>query len=340
VRVLHVVSSLNVGGAERFVIDLATEQKTNQKMSVGILSMGLSGEPLEGEVIKNNFSLYLNSNVLSIRKIIQQYDVVNIHSSYCLFRVLLASMFINSRIIYTRHNERVHSSIKWQFVYTLARYKLHKMIFVADKAKTNYLNKYPLFINKATTVLNGVLPLPLEKLPCESMRLGMVGRFVPLKSQHLLIEAMAKLDKPLNISLSFFGTGDLLEYNKSLAATLIPDVPVIFHGFINHRETIYGQTDILIVASETEGLSLAILEALASGTPVIASDVGGNPELIKHGVNGFLYPYGDTEKLIELIVLLSTDKAMYQKFSTNSLQLYSSSFSMKICSANYLSAYK
>jgi len=40
VRVLHVVSSLNVGGAERFVIDLATEQKTNQKMSVGILSMG------------------------------------------------------------------------------------------------------------------------------------------------------------------------------------------------------------------------------------------------------------------------------------------------------------
>ena len=156
-RVLHVVSSLNVGGAERFVIDLASEQKTNQNLSVGILSMGSWNEPLEDEIKENGFSLYLETAVLRIKKILTEYDVVHVHSSHCLLRVLLASLYQNIRIVYTRHNERVHKSLKWQFVYLFARLKLHKMVFVAEKAKSNYLIQYPSFTKKAETVLNGVV---------------------------------------------------------------------------------------------------------------------------------------------------------------------------------------
>jgi glycosyltransferase involved in cell wall biosynthesis len=342
VRILHVVSSLNVGGAERFVIDLAVEQRVAAHCNVTILSMGESGEPLESEINKFDLGLLHSTNITDIRRILRDFDVVHVHSSHCLLRILLSALFNKIKVIYTRHNERVHYSFKWRCIYLLAKLTLHKMIFVAEKARTNYLKKYPSFEGNSQTILNGVLPMVLTKNHSDYFRLSHVGRFVPLKAQHYLIEAVAKIPESIqqNIALAFFGTGELLEKNIKLAEEIIPMVKVDFKGFVTNRDDIYQQTDVLIVTSETEGLSLAILEALASGTPTIASDVGGNPELVHHDRNGLLYKYSDSEKLAEHIVRLYEDRAIYKLFSDRSINIYKDGFSMKQCAQNYNLAYQ
>lgn len=340
-KVIHVVSSLNVGGAERFVIDLATEQKQEHGFHTSVLSMGEKGEPLESEVDRFGLGLLHGTKITKIRSYLSLFDIVHVHSSHCLLRVLLASLFLPIKVVYTRHNERVHMSFKWRLVYLLAKFRLNKMIFVAEKARQNYLTIYPKFANKSCTVLNGVLPMKTTKSESEKFRIAHVGRFVPLKAQHFLIEAVAKLPQntQVKLSISFFGTGDLLQHNKNLAKELIPNVEVNFRGFVTDRDEIYGSSDLLVVTSETEGLSLAILEALASGTPTVASNVGGNPELIHNEINGLLYPYGNVDELAKKITILIANVALYRQYSTESIDVFKKGFSMATCANNYLKTY-
>lgn len=340
-RVLHVVSSLNVGGAERFVIDLARQQKKALSLDVGVISMGKAGEPLENEIKTANISLFFAISIRDIRKVIKHYDVIHIQSSHCLLRVMLASLGLPIKLVYTRHNEVVHQGLKWQGIYFLANLLLNKMLFVAEKAKSNYLNKYPQYKSKAQTILNGVLPIEKNIERTSVFRLGHVGRFVPLKSQHVLIKAVAELPIEIqpNIEISFFGTGELMGKNQAMAKSLIPNTKTIFHGFETNRDVIYQSFDALIVTSETEGLSLAILEAFASGTPVIASNVGGNPELVKDKENGFLYEYADAKALAKAIEKLM-DETTYKVFSEKSRQRYFDEFSMEICALEYLKSYQ
>jgi glycosyltransferase involved in cell wall biosynthesis len=341
-QVIHVVSSLNVGGAERFVIDLAVEQQQNHHFNTTILSMGKEGEPLEKEVKRFGLGLVHGTKIRQLRSYLSEFDIVHVHSSYSLLRILLASMFLPIKVIYTRHNERVHTSVKWRLIYFIAKFRLHKMVFVAEKARKNYLATYPEFKHKSCTVLNGVLPMKTTKSKSDKFRIAHVGRFVPLKAQHFLIQAVAKLPKNIQdkLSLSFFGTGELMQNNKELAQELIPNVEVNFRGFVTDRDAIYGSCDLLVVTSETEGLSLAILEALASGTPTIASDVGGNPELVNNNVNGFLYEYANTQQLADNIQKLYKDTNIYIQFSERSLNLFREEFSMGQCESNYYACYQ
>lgn len=340
-KVLHVVSSLNVGGAERFVIDLAQEQNQDKKITPAILSMGQLGEPLDEEISLVGIELFHATKILELRQILKSFNIVHVHSSFCLLRILLSCFFRDVKVVYTRHNERVHKSIKWRFVYFLAYLKLQKIVFVAEKAKENYLRSYPKFTPRAVTILNGVLPMKKNKFSSSSFRISHVGRFVPLKSQHVLIEAVSKLTKQLQdkIIVNFYGTGDLLKNNELLAQKLVPNVTINFKGFVINRNDIYQNTDILVVTSQTEGLSLAVLESLASGTPVIASNVGGNPELVMNEHNGFLYEYNDSAALAEKISLLSYNKTLYETFSKESINHYESNFSMAKCASQYFNSY-
>ncbi len=337
---MHVISSLNVGGAERFVIDLATAQR--QKAYIEILSMGDKGEPLEAELDNLKMPLHLSISLKGIRKIIRKFDVVHVHSSHCLLRVLLASLGLRIKVVYTRHNEFVHNGLKWRFIYKLANFKLHKMLFVADKARVKFLAHYPQYSKKAQTILNGVKPIKKLNTNNSKFKLGHVGRFVPLKSQHILIEAVSKLPEEIQnkISLSLYGTGELLKYNQELAKKLIPHVEVYFFGFESDRNRIYTEIDLLVVTSETEGLSLAILESFAAKTPVIASDVGGNPELIKNNYNGFLYPYANSNKLAKRIATVFREPSMYQAFAQNCLNEYHQKYSLEICTRTHFDCYQ
>ena len=81
----------------------------------------------------------------------------------------------------------------------------------------------------------------------------------------------------------------------------VNDVSITFHGLVTERDVIYKAIDVLVMTSETEGLSLAIMEAMAHSIPVIATDVGGNSTLVDDGESGWLFDYDDHKTLAGII---------------------------------------
>lgn len=134
-----------------------------------------------------------------------------------------------------------------------------------------------------------------------------VGRLVPQKNLDCLIAAMAALAPEQRPWLAIAGDGPLREHVRSLAAASGVDGDIRLLGERSDATRLMQAADFLVLPSHFEGLSNSLLEAMAAGCPVIASAVGGTPELIEHGRTGLLFPSNDSQALASCIDDLCTD---------------------------------
>lgn len=147
-----------------------------------------------------------------------------------------------------------------------------------------------------------------------------IGRLADWKGFDTLIEIMPQL---LTINSDFklmiVGDGPEEANLRALAVKLNLSDQVIFTGKIEHGDIgrCYRAADYWILNSAYEGLSHVLLEALAYGLPVVVSDVGGNPEVIKHEVNGLLVGYNNREQIIEAIRQLEQCPELVKSFTVN-----------------------
>lgn len=150
-------------------------------------------------------------------------------------------------------------------------------------------------------------PLPDKMTNPESFVIGTVGRLAPVKAQADLIRSFSQLCKTLsqgrNLILVIVGDGPELHSLTSLANRLGLDDQVLFTGETSDTAAYFRSFDVFVLPSVIEGISNTILEAMATGLPVIAGDVGGNPELIVDGETGLLYPVRNLVALGEAIAV-------------------------------------
>lgn len=131
------------------------------------------------------------------------------------------------------------------------------------------------------------------------------GALIPRKGLHFLIEAFARLQREVpNARLCIVGNAENQEYAASLkeqALRLGLDGRVTFLDSLPQRQlaALMAQAEVFVLPSISEGLGRVIFEAMAAGTPAIASQVGGIPEMIRDGVTGFLVPPGDAGALAQ-----------------------------------------
>jgi glycosyltransferase involved in cell wall biosynthesis len=90
---------------------------------------------------------------------------------------------------------------------------------------------------------------------------------------------------------------------------------VSFTGVVDGVASLLRAANVLLLPSETESFGLVSLEAMASGVPVVASDVGGLPEVVEHGVSGYLAPVGDVDKMAEYVLKILSDCDLCASFS-------------------------
>lgn len=145
-----------------------------------------------------------------------------------------------------------------------------------------------------------ILPYPINT---EEVRLACIGRlFVIDKGQDLLIRVLSRPKwKSRSISISFVGVGDDEAALKDLAL-MLEVTNIRFLGYSDNIEDLWLNHHALILPSRSEGLPLVLLETMALGRIAIATNVGGNPELIVHGVNGFLAEANESslDEILEL----------------------------------------
>lgn len=142
----------------------------------------------------------------------------------------------------------------------------------------------------------------------DSVVLVCVGRLIERKGQHHLLQAFARLDEDVRSRsrLVFVGTGDAEHALHALAAELGISPRVTFKGFVAREDMpgLYREADVFVLPSQSEGMSMALLEAMASGLPAVVTDTGGAEELIREGVNGHLVHWGNVEALTGILARL------------------------------------
>src|SRR5699024_8954483 len=134
-------------------------------------------------------------------------------------------------------------------------------------------------------------------------RIISVGRLTEAKDHVNLLKAMKILKDKLNSQgmempeLLIVGDGELKEQIKSLSFSLNINNNVKFLGIREDISELLAKSDIYVMSSAWEGLSISLIEALASGIPIVATDAGSNNEIIENGVNGVIVPIKDSEAL-------------------------------------------
>jgi glycogen synthase len=143
-------------------------------------------------------------------------------------------------------------------------------------------------------------------------RIGYVGRLAPQKRADRLVEAFRRMREPA--SLVVVGDGPDREEVQTLAAGL-PRTHVT--GFVEHTAVpaVLAALDVLVLPSAYEEMGSVLTEALASGLPVVASDVGGIPEVVRHGETGLLVPPGDVDALAAALDRLAADPGLRARLS-------------------------
>jgi glycosyltransferase involved in cell wall biosynthesis len=173
----------------------------------------------------------------------------------------------------------------------------------------------------------------------DTVHVIMVARFESPKDQNLLVRAMSQL-QDLPWTLELVGEGPTRTATEKLVAELHLERRVSFPGACTDVPARLARSDIAVLASHWEALPLTILEAMRAALPVIASNVGGVPELIEHNVNGLLVAKASAEELAQALRTLITQPELRRRMGSCGRQRYEREFTQELMAQRLANIYE
>jgi glycosyltransferase involved in cell wall biosynthesis len=366
VRVLHTLPDLHIGGAANVLLNnLGIIDK--KRFSNALVYFG-SNESLLPDFKKivdlqiYHLSYRGKSNfVRTLRKycsIVKEGDVDIIHSNLVSDFVLSAvlSFFVSVKLIFTLHftddPRDKHSSLSIKYWYyqvfvSLLRNKCIKCIAVSKAAQINAIINFGLNPDSVVLIYSGTCQLssqipPKELIRFRDVELGLVcvARLHKVKGHHRLIPVARELEKH-NASFRFFLVGEGKEKIHLEREIKSEDLyhRFLFAGFRRDIGSVLNLGDYFILPSYHEALGLSIIEAMSLGKIVFASSVGGIPELIEDGVNGFLLDFNDPSACAEKIMSVANNPDLKKKISENAYQAFIQKYDVRIAVRRYEEEY-
>ena len=330
VRVLHVIPNFGHGGAERLVVNLM-ETMDKRRFAVSAVSLFAKGESiLEEEIRDKKLEVtYLNKRpgpdlgvLRSIYRLIRRCKPHVVHTHRYALRYALFP------ILFGRIPVRVHT------VHNIAQKEVDPVSKLVHRVAFNHFGVVPVSISKevAKTVkaqYGGRLDTPViyNGIPTarfssrtlandrkEKLVLLHVGRFAPQKNHFLLVDSFSRvlLQHPY-IELWLVGDGPTRPDVERLVLERKLQDHVRFLGSRKDVPELLAQSDVLLLSSDWEGVPLVILEAMAAGKPVVATRVGGVPELVENGKTGLLVPPQNPEAFAGAILRLLKDPELRRR---------------------------
>lgn len=320
--VAQVVLTLDPGGQEYVVLQLAERlQRRGMRSPVVALAGGALMEEAHrrgvrafdlGKKAGLDPSLFVRLAGLLRR---ERVDVVHTHNFAPLIYGTLAARALGLPTLNTRHGRAPLSTHR--LIWSLTR----RAVAVSEDARRELVRHNRIAPDKVSVILNGVdiaafgapggdgSELRHElRLPADATVFGIVARLAPEKDHATLLEAFRLLLRGgADACLVVIGGGPLEGALRSQAERSGLSERVRFLGFRTDIPALLRCLDVFVLSSTMEGISLTLLEAMAASLPIVATDVGGNREVVIEGVTGLLVPDGNPEAMASAMASLHRD---------------------------------
>lgn len=160
--------------------------------------------------------------------------------------------------------------------------------------------------------------------------IGNVGRMVYQKGHEYLLDIATKLkSEHIKFKMLLAGSGPLEEEIRTKALQLKLDDCIIFLGFVEDIRSFMHTLDIFLLTSRWEGFGFVLAEAMSAAKPIVAFDISSNPELVKHGVNGFLAEPFNTSEFTNYLITLIKNQKLCNDFGKKGLEIVHEKFSFE-----------
>lgn len=333
-KILHVITSLRTGGAEKLMVDLLPRLRRKGDEVDLLLFDGTPTpflrqlEDLDVRIFSLSIgkNVYNPLNIIRLRHFLHKYDIVHTHNTACQLFVPLARLIARSKplLFTTEHNTTNRRRGKWYLrPIDCWMYGQYSRI-IAISAKAAELLAQHIGRNDISVIENGIdvqryaqaTPIDRHAIVPDyhdgDIIITMVAGFRPQKDQDSAIRALTHL--PDNYKLCLVGDGERRNIIEALIGELGLQQRVMLLGIRTDVPQILSASDVVVLASHWEGFGLAAVEGMATKKPLIATNVDGLAQVISGA--GVLFADGDHHQLATAIAELMNHPDYYQKVAT------------------------
>ena len=351
-KIIQIMPDFGLAGAETMVENLACGlvAKGHDVLIISLYDLHTAiTERLENKGIKIE---YLGkkrgldpSVILKMRKIIKKYkpDVIHTHR-YVLPYVFLASMGLKVKLVHTVHNVAQKEQTKVGKTINKVLFRHFNVVPVAlsEEVQKTIQEVYGLPISRIPVVFNGIdlsrCIVKEDYARKETFTVLHIGRFMNVKNHELLLRSFARFrGYHSDAMIQLLGDGELKENMMLLAGKLNIEDAVEFVGLQSNVYPWLHNADVFILPSKFEGMPMTLIEAMGTGLPIIASDVGGIPDMLADKKEALLIKPKE-DYIIEALDLLYNDEAKREYIGQNALQK-SMDFSAQTMARKYINIY-
>jgi sugar transferase (PEP-CTERM/EpsH1 system associated) len=354
IRVVHLVLSLDFAGLEMVVVDLA-RQADRSRFEPHVICLrepgGLAALLKKHGVPVHSLDCPELPKFRTLRRLVRLLRQIRPHVLHThnpsphMFGVFATCLARVPVLLHTKHGRNYPHKWRAVLVNRVATLLTDYIVPVSDASAqvARRIERVP--ERKIHVIRNGIdvtdFPSPEERpLPSEGRRAIHVGRLIRLKDQFTLLRATRLvIDRAPDFRLDIVGDGPVRGELESLTAELGLQEHVSFLGLRKDVRALLPAAEFFVLTSLSEGLSISILEAMAAGLSVVATDVGGNREVVADKVTGLLVPAQAPQALAEAMLAVHNDPELARRMGLASRARVKDEFDVRVVCARYEKLY-
>jgi glycosyltransferase involved in cell wall biosynthesis len=362
---IHVVQAtlgMGLGGMERVVMDLCRYvDPARFRFTVCCISQrGALADELEAEGIpvvfcENQTRLGKYLRGLELGRILreQRADILHTHNTTAFIDGLIGARIGGVPVVvHTDHCKNYPIEWRRTVAENVASRLVDRMVAVSHHTKSELMRYEKIPDARLTVIHNGINPRPTGNVPLDVLRrelglspdhmiVGTIGRLEPQKGLDLLLAAAPRvIDACPNARFLIVGGGSLDAELRAQAVALGIADRVVFTGWRTDAIDLMPLFDCFVSTSNFEGLPMVLLEAMAFGKPIVATDVGGVPELLQDGFNGFSIGDRRPELVAAALLRIIRDDVLRRRLGQNSRARYAERFTAQAMASAYQRIYE
>lgn len=348
-KVLLVINDSRRGGGQKNVLQLA--EYLSSTYSVGLACP--RGPLLDRARLGGYETFEIGTGfrcIWQIRRAVQSFNpsVVHTHLLGTSFYTVIGSMGTGVKLITTLHNPVLYSGISYRrklaYPFALRCVCLRATVCIAVSEEIRKEVNAIVGKNIAVHIANTVkVPEPRSSVVTFKaqgpLTLVVVGALTDAKGHPYLLQAVAQLKRSMDVRLLVVGSGPRLAKLQLMVEELNLQGEVQFVGEVDDVASALENTDIVVVPSVFEGTPYVLLEAMALGKPIVATNVGGIPRVIRSGDNGILVPPMNAEAIVMAINTLARDETLRKNIAVNARRTVVADFDHQRTMKAYARAY-